>query len=192
MNRESRAPGRALRGAMVSGGFTLLELLIVLAVAGVLGAVAVPSLAAMVERNRVAAANNEFLSSIYLLRSEAVKRNRIVKMCRRQETGTPRCDSSDGGGWHSGWLIWLDADASNQIDAGELVIHTHASLAGDLRLTGSGSVANRIAFQPTGATHGVGNGTFTICVPGSSRKRQIIISKAGRVRTRDVESDGSC
>ena len=192
MNRESRAPGRALRGAVAVSGFTLLELLIVLAVASVLGAMVVPSFGAMLERNRVAAANNEFLSSIYLLRSEAVKRNRIVKMCRRQGADTPRCDTSDGGGWHTGWLIWLDADGSNQIDEGELVVSTHARLAGDLKLTGSGSVASRIAFQPNGATHGVGNGTFTVCMPGGSRKRQIIVSKAGRIRTQDQESDGSC
>lgn len=190
MDRKNRAPKGALRA--VAGGFTLLELLIVLAVAAVLGAVAVPSLGAMVQRNRLASANNEFLSSIYLLRSEAAKRNRVVKMCRRLDADVPRCDTSDGGGWHTGWLIWLDADGSGQVDEDELVINAHQRLVGDLRLTGSGSVANRIAFQPSGATHGVGNGTFTVCVPGSSRKREIIISKAGRVRTRDLEGDGSC
>ncbi len=45
-------------------GFTLVELMVTLSVAGILLAIAVPSYRTMVQNNRLAAGANEFISSI--------------------------------------------------------------------------------------------------------------------------------
>lgn len=192
-HRLTCGPRRATRPiAAGRKGFTILEFLIVLAVVSVLVTIAVPSFRAMVAHNRLASASNELLSSLYLLRSEAAKRNRIMKMCRRPSSGLPICDSRRGGAWDAGWLLWADDDNNSQVDPDEVIVSQHQGFRGAVRLTGNGSVVNRIAFQPIGSVSGVGNGTFTACVPGSTRVRQIIISKAGRIRTRTLQGDGSC
>jgi type IV fimbrial biogenesis protein FimT len=173
-------------------GFTLPELLITMVIVGVLAAFAAPSMSAMIKRNRVAVVHNEFLSALYLVRSEAAKRNRVMKMCRLPETGLTVCAGADGGSWHRGWAIWADEDRNDQIDGLEPVVHVHNGFSGDARMTGNASVANRIAFQPSGAISGVSNGTFTVCIPGGATKQQIIVSKPGRLRTTELPSDGTC
>ena len=65
-----------------SRGFTFVEALATLAVAGVLAAAVVPSLAEGLRATRVSAASNELLASLLLTRSEAVKRRGRVVMCR--------------------------------------------------------------------------------------------------------------
>lgn len=175
-----------------SRGFTLLELLATLAIVAIVVGVAVPAMTDAIRRSRLAAAHNEFVSALYLLRSEAAKRNRVVKMCRSRDAMVPSCDSSEGGGWHTGWAVWVDADDSGQIDGGEPAILVHGPLRGDLIITGNGNVADRVAFRSTGITLGAGNGTFTICSPGSPMKRQIVLSRTGRLRAQDLASDGSC
>lgn len=184
--RQSGAPSAAHRG-----GFTIIELLIVLAVVSVLVTIAASSLSAMIAHNRLASSGNELLSSLYLLRSEAAKRNRIMKMCRRPSNGLSVCDTQPGR-WDAGWILWADDDNDSQVDPDETIVSEHQGFRGTVQLTGNASVASRIAFQPIGGVSGVGNGTFTACVPGSLRERQIIISKAGRMRTRDLQGDGFC
>jgi type IV fimbrial biogenesis protein FimT len=175
-----------------SRGFTLLELLVTLAVVAVVTALAVPTMSASIRRSHIAAAHNEFLSSLYLLRSEAIKRNRVVKMCRSRDADPPRCDGSADGGWHTGWTMWVDVDGNDQIESGEVVITRQPSLRGEVRLTGNSNIAERVAFRSNGATLGAGNGTFTICMPGSPFRRELILSRTGRIRVREVAGDGSC
>lgn len=61
-------------------GFTLTELLVVLAVAGILAMMAVPSFNSLVQSQRVKNAGFELYSSLALARSEAIKRNSDVTM----------------------------------------------------------------------------------------------------------------
>lgn len=173
-------------------GFTVLELLIALTVTAVIMAVAVPSMAGMIRNSRFRAAHNEFLSSLYLLRSEAAKRNRTVKMCRTANADPPQCEPGSGGGWDQGWAIWADLDNDDRIGATEVLISVHQRLGRGVRLSGNGTLANRIAYRSTGAPAGFNNGTFTLCIDGGAVKKQIIISAAGRVRTKEMRSAGNC
>ena len=84
LSRQRRAPfGRAsghttvVRAAMwrQSRGFTLVELMITLAVAAVLTVIAVPSFRNMINSNRLTTAANEMVGALNLARMEAVKRN---------------------------------------------------------------------------------------------------------------------
>jgi type IV fimbrial biogenesis protein FimT len=62
-------------------GFTLMELLVTIAVAGVLAAVAVPSFFSVVNTNKLAAQSNELLTAIQYARSEAIRSNAKVTFC---------------------------------------------------------------------------------------------------------------
>ncbi len=61
-------------------GFTLTELLVVLAVAGILATMAVPSFKSLIQSQRVKNASFELYSSLTLARNEAIKRNSDVTM----------------------------------------------------------------------------------------------------------------
>lgn len=81
-------------------GFTLAEVLVVVAVVGILAAIAAPNLSDMVRRQRLKTAAFDVFSSLNLARSEAIKRNRQVSM------------RPNGGDWARGWLI---ADAAGNV-----------------------------------------------------------------------------
>ena len=67
--------------ATLSKGFTMVELMVTLAVAAVLLGIAVPSFQGMLERNRVAAQSNELLGGLQAARSEAIRRNATHRFC---------------------------------------------------------------------------------------------------------------
>ena len=174
-------------------GFTLLELLATVAIVMIVLAVAVPSMTDMTRRNRLAAAHNEFLSSLYLLRSEAAKRNRTMKMCRLSRDSANDCATTADEGWETGWAIWPDLNGNDRIDADETVVSLRQALPADVRLRGNGtSLVRKIAFRATGMPAGFNNGTFTVCVDGHAQARQIVISTAGRIRVRKVASEAVC
>lgn len=95
-----------------SHGFTLVELMITLAVLAILVAVAFPSFRETLRSNRVATTSNELLASISLARSEAVRGTRGAGLCT-SATGT-----SCGGGWNDGWMVWTDVNGNGAFDAG--------------------------------------------------------------------------
>lgn len=78
-------------------GFTLTELLVVLAVAGILAMMAVPSFKSLVQSQRVKNAGFELYSSLALARSEAIKRNSDVTMATATNAnGEPSWDITAG------------------------------------------------------------------------------------------------
>lgn len=81
-------------------GFTLIELMVAIALFGVLASMAIPAFQSMVQSNRAATIANDLTGAIRLARSEAVKRGRNVVVCRRGVDN----DCQDGTDWSVGWL----------------------------------------------------------------------------------------
>jgi type IV fimbrial biogenesis protein FimT len=94
-------------------GFSLIELLITLAVAAVLLALALPTMTSTLERNRMATQANNFIAAVALARTEAIRRNATSGICASADQQT--C----GGTWQNGWLVWVDANRNNTADIGE-------------------------------------------------------------------------
>ena len=165
-------------------GFTLVELLIVLAVFGVLVSYAAPSLSIVIRSVRLTAAANAYLSSMLLARSEAIKRSGRVVLCKTADGMS--CSAS--GGWEQGWIVFHDSNNSGDHDPGELVIERMGPLSAGVRLSGNSPVANYVSFSATGGTKLVGGGfqagTLTLCneSTASGNGRQIILNAVGRPR----------
>ena len=115
-------------------GFTLIELMIVLTIVGVILALSGPSMVQLMQKNRLQTAADNFYGTLVLARSEAIKRNQPVVICK-SSNGTA-CVTS--GNWEQGWLSFTDQDADAVLDVGEPILRVYEGLQnGDtLRVTG--------------------------------------------------------
>lgn len=134
-------------------GFTLVELLVTLAVAAILITVGVPSFKDLIYNNRLTAATNMFVSSINIARSEAIKQGRNATVC--VSTNLANCT---GGNWNDGWLVWVDVDGNGILSADE-IIRTVEQLSNSLQLT---SAQNSFTIDSQGSVDNP-NATLDVC-----------------------------
>ena len=132
-------------------GFTLVELMVTLAVAAIVLTVGVPSMTNLIKNNRLTAATNAFVSSLNLARSEAVKQGRDATICVGDQNG---CTA---GNWTGGWAVLVDSDRSNSFDPVE-VQRVFESLPNTVTIT---TAFNNFQFDATGAVNNTG--TFKLC-----------------------------
>ncbi|HEY0587579.1 MAG TPA: GspH/FimT family pseudopilin, partial [Pseudoduganella sp.] len=107
LKREGRGP------AGTGPGFTLLELMIVLAILSILFASALPNLSNMLAGRQLRSASADLLAAINDTRAQAIARRRVVTLL------------AENGNWQQGWLIIIDANANRSPDAGEAILSRH-------------------------------------------------------------------
>ncbi len=107
-----------------SKGFTLLELMVVLAIAGVLAAIAIPAMGNFMRNSRITAAANDVMAGFHFARSEAIKRRTPVTLCTSANSlaANPTCAPTD---LLTGWVAFVDTNQSGQVDAGEQLLMQH-------------------------------------------------------------------
>ncbi len=167
-------------------GYSLVELLVVTALAAVLSMLAIPPMTEMINSQRSIALASAFLSSLNLARAEAIKRNGRAVLCKSADGLT----CADSGGWEQGWIVFHDADNDAALDDAEQVIERYAGGADGLTLSGNAPVANYVSFSASGSAKLVSGafqaGTFTLCPLSSSQSdiRQLVLSSTGRARSK--------
>ena len=171
-----------------SAGFTLIELMLVIAVATVLLGFGVPSMTAILNVNKLTAASNALLSSIRLARSEDFKRSGRVVLCKSADGAA----CATRGGWEQGWIVFHDVNQDGEHDPEETLIERGNPLPDSLRLTGNSTVAKYVSFVATGSARMAGGGfqagTVTVCNLSATggEARQIILNAVGRPRVQRV------
>jgi len=103
-----------------SAGFTLMELMITLALAAVILSIGAPSFTEFRRNNRLTSVGNEFLGAVQTARSEAIKRQVPVAVCPSANPGDPAATCS--GGAFTGWIVFADPDNNCVRDAGNPAI----------------------------------------------------------------------
>ena len=163
-----------------ANGFSLIELMMALAIAAILLGLAVPQFSQLVQRNRLATATNDMLALMASLRSEALRRGHVVTACVSTDGAT--CAAT--GSWHDGWISFADRDANGARDATESLIAHAAARESGLTMSGNAPVALRVSYEASGRTRlsggGLQMGTVTVCLAGDARR--LIVNAAGRVR----------
>lgn len=161
-------------------GLTLVELMIVIAIAAILAAIGFPSMNDFIQNNRLVSQVNSLIVSLNDARSHAVTRARPVIVCG--SANGVGCD----GDWSSGWMSFVDVNANGVYDVSDppepdddiLLSVMNAVPAGvDISLTG----AALIRFNAQGVLDGVGASTFTICDNrGDQSARGVLVFPTGR------------
>jgi type IV fimbrial biogenesis protein FimT len=174
--------------------YTLVELLVVVALAAIVASLAIPSMSSLLNSQRSSSLAYAFLNSLSLARSEAIKRNARVALCKSANG----LSCTHLGGWEQGWIVFHDANNNATLDQGEDIIELRGAVTAGLKLTGNTTVANYVSYSPSGSAKLISGafqaGTFTLCLEPVSEPdvRQVILSSTGRARSvRGLASDCS-
>ncbi|NMM35976.1 MAG: prepilin-type N-terminal cleavage/methylation domain-containing protein [Glaciimonas sp.] len=181
-----------------SHGFTLIELMVVVAIAAILSAVAAPSLKRLIQSTTMSSNVNTFLADMRYARSESIRRGGGVVMCRSDdpEAASPICGSGsgpNGNGWVSGWIIFHDLDNNGQKSAAETLLRVQSPITSINTIVegGKGSSSTKFQFTATGRFYNLNSATkLTFGSPDlfeGSVQRTVCVSLSGRTR---IAGDG--
>jgi type IV fimbrial biogenesis protein FimT len=161
-------------------GVTLVELMITLAVTGVLLAIAVPSFESLIASSRLSTSTNDLLSAIAQSRSEAIRRGQRVVLCVQDPANQGQCAATAG--WEQGWLAYIDLDRDGVLDAGETTFISAPRQSTNISMPANGDALD-ITFLPSGRVTVAR--TLRVCSSSSqlnndARARNILINAGGQ------------
>lgn len=163
-----------------AGGFSLVELLFVVAILGILAAIGLPSLADMVTRAETDAAARLLQDALSLTKSEAIKRGRTVSVCPSDDGQDCAADE-----WNAGWIVFVDTNGdatgnAGSFDPGDELIRVYAP-SGQAVLTSS---TDLLQYDQRGMGLNDAIQTFEFCPSDNdtSKARGVEISVTGRAR----------
>lgn len=163
-------------------GFTLTELLITLAIAGILAMIGAPAMGSLMARTRDASTEAMVANTLRHARSAAVMRNARVLVCPSR--GGHQCNSGDD--WQQGWIVAQDSDHDGQPDTDAPLILAQAAMpVGTRVITSAGR--GQLAFHPNGGAGG-SNASFTICHANARTGKAVIVANSGRVRLANADA----
>jgi len=150
----------------------MMELLMTVVIVAILGSIAVPGFKYVTSSNRIATEVNGLLGDIQFARSQAVKEGLSVTLCT--STSGTGCTNTD---WELGWIVFLDSNSNQAVEAGESIIRTQPGFGGTDTFIATPNTFhaltfNRMGYAPTGAATAInitlhdstGNTNWTRCV----------------------------
>ena len=170
-----------------AAGFTIIELMVTIAVLSVLLGIGVPAFQNMIRNNRIATQANAVVTALNYARGETATRGVPVSICAvragTQDSTTPVCDGN-AAGWANGWVIFTDRSGDpGVIDGSDVVLQTGSGPTGGFALE---TTASFIRFgvgaqQTTEVTFNLRPLDSSFCT--ATGRREISISLTGRINT---------
>lgn len=171
------------------GGFSLIELLVAIALIAIIMGIAVPSFRAYMVNSQLSNAGNEFVMGTMYARAEAISKNRCVTMCMstNSQADSPVCATS-GADWNVGWIIFANQKCdSNPSDTTAELLKVYIGKPDGATMESS-PVTRSVRFDSRGMTTVSGSGQIRLAPPGESYTKVICIASTGRARIADALS----
>jgi len=157
-------------------GFTLIEMMVVVALVAILGTIAVPGFRDLLLNQRLASNTSDFVAALSLARTEAMKRSQKVGL-----------DPIDGD-WASGWEVAMTVGKQRE------VLRTFDGLQPGVIIDSaatSGGLKQALAYDARGFLSGKGAGCLTLKAE-TGRRSSIVVATAGRPRVCNPDKTGDC
>lgn len=182
-------------------GFTLIEAIVTIAVAGILLSIAIPSFSKMIERNRISSATNEFMAAMMLTRSEAVTRTIPISICTSDD-GASCSDTLNN--YAKGWVIFSDCNLDGLItttvtscdfdgdgtnDKDRIIKVNNGSKK--LSIIGGDAVTeDKFTYRVSGRPNILLGTSFRIGPNSSTLKKKLTVALTGRVKLCTIGHSG--
>ena len=150
-------------------GFTLIELIITVAIAAIVMAIGIPSFRDTIRENRLTTYNNQFITALNLARSEAINLGSTVTLC-----------SSDGatcksGGYQQGWIVFRNRSGGANPANAAAIIRVFEKLPEGMTLIGS---VDSVSYTSIGTGTA---GTWSLCK--DDKGRGVEVTALGRIKS---------
>jgi len=181
-------------------GFTILELMVVVAIVGILMAVAVPAMGDFIRNGRITAAANDVMAALHFTRSEAIKRRQPVTLCTSANAilasnlANPNATCADSE-FLTGWIVFEDLNQNGQREAGDTILLNHGPMNAQITAASSADpflvtyLLNGFALNPNGASIALCDARGNTPSGGElSSARGILVAVTGRAGvSRDMD-----
>ena len=178
-------------------GFTLIELMVTLAIGAVLMMIAAPSFVGFQRNSEMTSTTNSLLAAANTARAEAMKTGMNAFVV----------PIGNGNSWSDGWIVFVDRNRDNTYTAtADTTIMEQPATPSYLTITGTGnaavSPASYIMFDSSGyaKSYGTGVANLTLSIvrndvpsaQASAETRRIVVARTGRVRSCRPSTDSTC
>jgi type IV fimbrial biogenesis protein FimT len=156
-----------------------MELMFTISVLAVLLTLAIPSFRETIERNRVTAQSNDFVTSLNFARSEALKRVGSVTVCASANGAT--CSGAGVTDWSTGWIAFADLNSDGVLNGAEVPMQVWPATSEGLTL--NATTRNFVRYGSNGVASGAETFVLTKPLCTGNKTRRITVGVTGRVST---------
>ena len=173
MQKQKQSPNNILGSTK---GLTLIEIMVSLAIVGILASIGMPSFVEMIKKRRTEAVRDELLASIQTAQTEAIRHGKSVRLVRTEKTANCERTLADANDWSCGWQSRVDTKILQTFTVPSGYVVSQPSKGQELTLNRWGQALDTTTFVINHASDGLsGKATKTICVLRGNR----IIKKDG-------------